>query len=199
MLSLTLYHGNTKKAIQEIISGHHFPDKFKSTGDAHYLGDGFYFYHDPIQAEVWAKMKVSRNPKYLGKDWAVLKCCVAVEEDEFLDLDNREEQNFFFSEMIRLYEQLGARRLELIEYNDAYLCNHIASITGVVVISKTFPYVDREEVFPPKFSNDKVPPYSITRHFRTEKQYVVRCSNSIVSYDIIKFGKSKVWKRGVAK
>mgnify|MGYP001486714024 CR=1 FL=1 len=199
MLSLTLFHGNTRKAIDEIISLQYFPEKFKSTGDTHYLGDGFYFYRDPVQAEVWARMKVNRNTTYKGEDWAVLKCRVSIEEEQFLDLDNREEQNFFFSEMIRLYEQLKARNLKLIEYSDAYLCNLIASITGVQVIAKTFPYVDREEVFSPKFSNEKVPPYSITRHFRTEKQYVVRNSSLIDSYDIVKTGRSRYRKRGVAK
>ncbi|WP_139305779.1 hypothetical protein [Paenibacillus sp. GP183] len=106
-------------------------EKFRSTGDSHYLGDGYYFYHDLVQAEVWAKMKVSRNPKYSGEDWAVLKCVVDLDEDQLLDLDNRDEQDFFFSEIIKLYEQLGANQLELFEYNDSYLCNHIASITGV--------------------------------------------------------------------
>lgn len=199
MLTLTLYHGNTKRAVEEIVSTKCFLEKFRSTGDSHFLGDGFYFYHDPVQAEVWARMKVNRNPKYLGEDWAVMKCTVSVDEDNFLDLDNREEQDFFFSEMVRLYEQLEARKLELVEYNDAYLCNHIASITGVQLISKTFPYIDREEVYPPKFSNERFPPYSITRHFRTEKQYVVRNSNLVNSYDIIKTGKSNRRKRGVAK
>ncbi|MCD9020242.1 hypothetical protein [Cohnella silvisoli] len=196
---LTLFHGNTQSAIDEMVNARQLLEKFRSTGDSHYLGDGFYFYNDPIQAEVWAKMKVNRNPKYFGENWAVMKCDIKVEEDRFLDLDNREEQDFFFSEMIRLYEQLETRNLELMEYNDAYLCNHIASITEVQLISKTFPYLDREEAFPSKFSNDKVPPYSITRHFRTEKQYVVRHSNLISSYVIIKSGKSRIRKRGVAR
>jgi uncharacterized Zn finger protein len=34
---------------------------------------------------------------------------------------------------------------------DSYLCNHIASITGVQLITKTFPYVDKGEVFPSRF------------------------------------------------
>jgi hypothetical protein len=198
-LILTLYHGNTKRAIDEIVNAQCMMEKFRSMGDSHYLGDGYYFYHDPIQAEVWAKMKVSRNPKYSGEDWAVLKCGVELDEDQFLDLDNRDEQDFFFSEMIKLYEQLGANQLELFEYNDSYLCNHIASITGVQLITKTFPYVDKSEVFPSRFSNEKVPAYSITRHFRTEKQYVIRSFKLIVSYDIIKSGKNRVRKRGAAQ
>lgn len=196
---LTLYHGNTKRAIDEIVNAGCMMEKFRSTGDSHYLGDGYYFYHDLVQAEVWAKMKVSRNTKYFGEDWAVLKCVVDLDEDQLLDLDNRDEQDFFFSEMVKLYEQLGANQLELLEYNDSYLCNHIASITGVLLITKTFPYVDKGKVFPSRFSNEKVPVNSITRHFRTEKQYVVRSSNLIISYDIIKSGKSKFRKRGAAQ
>ena len=195
---LTLFHGNTKSAIDEMVGAQQLLEQFRSRGDAHYLGDGFYFYHDPIQAEVWAKMKTNRNPKYQGENWAVMKCEIKVEEDLLLDLDNREEQDFFFSEMIKLYEQLERRQLELIEYSDAYLCNHIASITGVRLIAKTFSYIDKEEAFPVKFSNEKFPPYAITRHFRTEKQYVIRDSNSLVSCGIIKSGKSRFRKRGVA-
>lgn len=196
---LTLFHGNTKSAVDEMVEAQTLLEKFRSTGDSHYLGDGFYFYHDPIQAEVWAKMKVNRKPKYQGEDWAVMKCDIKVEEDLLLDLDNREEQDFFFSEMLRLYEQLEARQLEMVEYNDAYLCNHIASITGVQIITKTFSYMDRGEIFPAKFSNERIPPHSITRHFRTEKQYVIRDSNLLVSCDRIITGKSRFRKRGVAK
>ncbi|MEF3306244.1 hypothetical protein [Paenibacillus sp. GYB003] len=37
-------------------------------------------------------MKVSRNPNFLGDDWAVMKCNVSIDEDDFLELDNGEEK-----------------------------------------------------------------------------------------------------------
>lgn len=199
MIALTLYHGNTESAIDEILNTSCFLEKFRSIGERHYLGDGFYFYNDPVQAEVWAKMKVNRHTKYLGQNWAVLKCFIQVKEEQYFDLDNREEQEFFFLEMARLQDQLLTRQLEIDEYNDSYLCNHIAVITGVELISKTFSYIDSKEIYSPKFSNDRVPPYSITRHFRTEKQYVIRNSNIIVDYDKIKSGNSKIRRKGAAK
>jgi len=199
LIALTLYHGNTESAIDEIHNTSCFSEKFKSIGERHYLGDGFYFYNDPVQAEVWAKMKVNRHTTYLGQNWAVLKCSIQVKEEQYFELDNREEQEFFFLEMARLQDQLQTRQLEIDEYNDSYLCNHIAGITGVELISKTFSYIDSKEIYSPKFSNDKVPPYSITRHFRTEKQYVIRNSNIIVDYDKIKSGNSKIRRKGAAK
>lgn len=38
---MILYHGNTEKAINEILEEGMLLDKFKSYGDKHYLGDGF--------------------------------------------------------------------------------------------------------------------------------------------------------------
>jgi len=68
LIALTLYQGNTESAIDEILNNGCFSEKFRSTGERHYLGDGFYFYNDPIQAEVWAKMKVNRHTKYIGQN-----------------------------------------------------------------------------------------------------------------------------------
>lgn len=174
MGKITLYHGNTEKAINEIIEEGMLLDKYKSSGDKHYLGDGFYFYNDLKQAEHWAKMKVTRHEKFLGQNWAVLECLVTYDEYHFLDLDMREQQDFFFREMKRLDKQIKEKELEINEYSDAYFCNHLSKILDLVMVSKTFVYKDKHNIYPPLFSNIKSEPYAKTRHFRTEKQFVIR-------------------------
>ena len=171
---MILYHGNTEKAINEILEEGMLLDKFKSYGDKHYLGDGFYFYNDLKQAEHWAKMKVTRSKKYFGQNWAVLKSSVTYDEEYFLDLDFREQQDFFFNEMKRLDKQLKEKELEVDEYSDAYFCNYLSRILDLVMVSKTFVYKDKHNIYPPLFSNNKSSPYAKTRHFRTEKQFVIR-------------------------
>jgi len=43
-----LYHGNTEKVVDDIIKAGQLLPIYKSTGLDHYLGDGYYFYDDPI-------------------------------------------------------------------------------------------------------------------------------------------------------
>jgi hypothetical protein len=185
MRTILLYHGNTESAVDEIVRANKLLDKYKSIGDKHYLGDGFYFYEDVVQASVWAKMKVKR--KYKGTRWAILECKIEVEEDEFLDLDKRDEQDFFFLEMKRANERVNNGSIsskdksEIMEYSDAYLCNYIADMLQLSLLSKTFVYKDMFKTYPSLFSNKKSSPYLITRHFRTEKQYVIKNSNIVVS------------------
>ncbi|TKC16740.1 hypothetical protein [Robertmurraya kyonggiensis] len=198
MEKLILFHGNTESAINEIINSGNIPEKFISKGDTYFLGDGFYFYNDSIQAKVWAKMKVSRNTKYIGQNWAVLKCEMFYNEELFLDLDKREEQNFFFDEMVRLNDQILAKDLEIEEYNDAYLCNHLTNRLDLEILTKTFVYKDKHKTLPTLFSNKKNSPYSITRHFRTEKQYAIKQDKLIISFEKIESGKSVKKGRGEA-
>lgn len=179
MREFRLYHGNTEKVVNEIVKSNQLLDKYRSEGDSHYLGNGFYFYDDPVQAMVWAKMKVKN--RYKDQRWAVLECVINVEEEGILDLDKRDEQDFFFSEMKRLDEEIKEKDLEIIDYNDSYLCNHLANMLELSLITKTFVYKDMFNTFPPLFSNRKSKPYLITRHFRTEKQYVIKNTNIVVS------------------
>lgn len=67
----TLFHGNTEKVVDDIIKARQLLPIYKSTGPKHYLGDGYYFYDDSLQAKVWALMKVTRNEKYKDQPWAV--------------------------------------------------------------------------------------------------------------------------------
>ena len=174
MAKIILFHGNTESAIDKIIACKEIPEDLISKGENHYLGDGLYFYNDPIQAEVWAKMKVTRNIKYKGQNWAVLKCEIEYDEDLFMDLDRRVEQDFFFNQIVKLNNQILKNDITLEEYNDAYLCNFLTDTLEVGILTKTFVYKDKRNVFPTLLSSVKAPPYSITRHFRTEKQYVIK-------------------------
>jgi hypothetical protein len=187
---ITLYHGNTELVIDQIVTAKCFLPKFKSLGDKHYLGDGFYFYHDEDQAEVWAQMKVTRNLKYSGNNWAVLKCEIAINDDTFMDLDQRADQDFFFKEMFKLNGLLQSGSLEIENYCDSYLCNHLANILDLSVLTKTFAYKDKRDIFPALYSNIKSAPYTITRHFRTEKQYVIRDSAIITKIIKVNSGKA---------
>jgi hypothetical protein len=168
---LTLFHGNTEKVIDDTIAAGKCLSQYKSTGPKHYLGDGYYFYDDPEQARIWALMKVTRNPIYLGQPWAVLKCEVEVEDGKIFDLDKRKEQDFFFEEMLKIHIQIQSGDLEVECYRDTYLCNHLANILGIEMFTKTFPYKDKKEIVTPIFSNVRPKEFPITRHFRTEKQY----------------------------
>lgn len=185
MGTYTLYHGNTKKVIDDIINAKQLLPIYKSTGPKHYLGDGYYFYDDPVQAKVWAIMKVTRNEKYKGKPWAVLKCEVEVDDDKIFDLDNRVQQDFFFEEMFQLQQQIKNGELEIEQYRDTFLCNHLARILNIDLFSKTFPYLDKGKIVPSLFSNEnpklRGDLVSYTRHFRTETQYCLRNEALIIS------------------
>jgi hypothetical protein len=199
MKKLILYHGNTESAINEIIGKDKIPTKFISKGETHYLGDGCYFYDDPIQAQVWAIMKVNRNYKYKGQNWAVLKCVIEYDDDNYFDLDKREEQEFFFDEMVRLNDQILKKGLDIEEYNDAYLCNYLTNRLGLEILTKTFVYKDKHKTLPTLFSNVKASPSSITRHFRTEKQYVLKHDKLIISYEKMVSGQTVIKRRGEAQ
>ncbi|MUG71335.1 hypothetical protein [Paenibacillus validus] len=196
MIELTLYHGNTESAIDQIVLAQTLLPHLKSTGDEHYLGDGYYFYHDDTQAKVWSIMKVTRNEKYREENWAVLKCTVRINEDHYMDLDLREHQDFFFQQMLRLNSEISEKKLDVDEYHDSFMCNHLANILNLHLISKTFPYKDKQEVLPPLFSNHRSKPYGITRHFRTEKQYCVINTDIILSFEKVMRGNNPK-KRGV--
>lgn len=169
-----LYHGNTERVVADTLDAQRLLDQYKSIGDKHYLGDGHYFYHDNVQAEVWAKMKVTRNKKYLGDRPAVLQCVVEIDDDLVMDLDNREEQEYFFTEMKRLKHELDKNQLGIVQYCDAYLCNHLSERLSLGMLTKTFVYKDKFKAFDALFSNQSRISYGITHHFRTEKQYVLR-------------------------
>lgn len=190
----TLYHGNTETVISDTVSAQKLLDKYKSIGDKHYLGDGYYFYHDLSQAKVWAHLKVTRNENYRGQQYAVLKCEVEVDDDYVMDLDNRDEQDYFFAEMKRLKIQLDNRSLGIEQYCDTYLCNHLSTQLSLTMLTKTFPYKDKFDSFRPLFSNTRPPygPYNITRHFRTEKQYVLRENYRIIILDKVDLNKEEV-------
>lgn len=179
MSRFTLYHGNTEKVIDDIVSAGSCLSNYKSTGPQHYLGDGYYFYDDPAQAKIWAIMKVTRNSKHLGQPWAVLKCEIEIDDDKIFDLDKREEQDFFFEEMLKMHIQIRSGNLEVESYRDTYLCNHLSNILGIELFIKTFPYKNKVEIVTPVFSNIKPVEFPITRHFRTEKQYCLRTENII--------------------
>lgn len=173
-----LYHGNTEKVVDDIIKAGQLLPIYKSTGPDHYLGDGYYFYDDPIQAKVWAIMKVTRNEKYKGQPWAVLQCTVEVDDEKVFDLDNREQQDFFFEEMFHMQKQIENGELDVEYYRDTYLCNHLAHILDIDLFIKTFPYVDKGRVVTPLFSNEdprkRANLIAYTRHFRTENNWCER-------------------------
>lgn len=136
----TLYHGNTEKVVDDIIEPGQLLPIYKSSGPDHYLGDGYYFYDDPVQAKVWAIMKVTRNEKYRGQPWAVLQCTVEVDDENVFDLDHREQQDFFFEEMYQMKKLIENGAIEVEQYKDTYLCNHLAGILDIELFIKTFPY-----------------------------------------------------------
>ncbi|MFF2482385.1 hypothetical protein [Paenibacillus sp. NPDC058071] len=154
------------------------------------MGDGYYFYHDEVQARVWANMKVTRNENYKNENWAVLKCIVYLNEENYMDLDLRENQDFFFQEMHRLKLELEKKQINIKDYNDAFMCNHLSNILALDMLSKTFPYKDKKDNFPPFFSNQKSKPYGITRHFRTEKQYCIVSPRIATHFEKVARGES---------
>jgi|GEM_PF-3262502 len=188
MLELILYHGNTESAVDQIVASQTLPVHLMSTGDGHYLGDGYYFYQDIEQAKIWSIMKVTRKEKYRNDAWAVLRSTVRFAEGKYMDLDSREHQDFFFKEMMRLREVIHSQHLKVEQYSDSYMCNHLARILGLDIIAKTFAYKNKHEAYPPLFSNERSRPYGITRHFRTEKQYCVRNSAVAVTLEKVMRG-----------
>jgi hypothetical protein len=151
-------------------------EEFRSKGERHLLGDGSYFYHDPDQARVWATMKSRRHKRHNDTYWAVLECSVYIENDYFIDLDLRNEQDTFFDFMKDVNRKLSLAygvEMAVDSYTDAALCNYIAEIAGAKVIAKTFPY--EGGILPTYFTNRRPREGSgFTCHYRTERQYVVR-------------------------
>ena len=130
-------------------------------------------------------MKVTRNERYKGQPWAVLQCTVEVDDEKVFDLDNREQQDFFFEEMFHMQKQIENGELDVEHYRDTYLCNHLALILDIDLFIKTFPYVDKGRVVTPLFSNEdprkRANLIAYTRHFRTETQYCLRKETLISS------------------
>lgn len=181
-MEIILYHGTTDVALQEILAQKRLQ---QSTGFHHYLGKGIYFYDDFIQAKVWAKMKA----RHLRCQPAVIRCKIKVLEENYLNLDGRAEQDFFFNERNKYISSLEERRLKPKEYYiDSKFCDFISSKLKIKLISKTFVYIHPEErQIPYVFSNTKVKPYNVTRIFRTEKQYCVKDQGIIIDVEEVTF------------
>lgn len=179
---MILYHGTTDYAAVDILSSE---EVTFSKGDKHYLGEGIYLYADPYHALTWATLKAKSkklNPFVFQFD-------VEVVEDEFMDLDLRKDQDFFFQRRREYIRAIEVKELNRDYYNDSQFCDFISEYFGVKMLAKTFVYVhSKDSDLPVRYSNQKDTDYNITRHFRTEKQFCLKENKWIKSI--------KEWKVG---
>jgi len=180
-MEITFYHGTIEEYGRKIYEGESF--QF-SDGEEHLLGKGVYLYDDPKHAAVWAKMKA----KYNSGKAMILKVMVDVNEDDYLDLDSRDGQDFFFQQRDIFFAYTMDKGVQNIKnyYTDSQFCDFLVQITSDTMFSKTFVYIhprDRNKI-PVRHTNQKQTDRNITRHFRTEKQYCLKDLDLITDIDI---------------
>lgn len=171
-MSTIFYHGTTEEAGTEIYNTQTF---IFSDGEEHLLGKGIYLYEDPIQARVWARMKA----KYEKAKPLILAVEVEeIDENSYLDLDKRENQDMFFQQRKAFLKTIKEKSLTHIEeyYTDSHFCDFLIERTDDTMVAKTFVYVLPNEVnqVPVRYTNNKETDKNITRHYRTEKQYCIK-------------------------
>lgn len=162
---MILYHGTTEMRVFEIFREGKFNH---STGEKHYLGSGIYFYEDLSQAIVWAKLVSKRDQR----PPCVIKATIKVNDDQYMNLDYRDDQDLFFK-FRKKYIESYMKHFDAEYYNDSLFCDFLAKRFFVKMMSKTFVYI-REPQIPVLLSNQKWTNRNITRHYRTEKQYCLK-------------------------
>ncbi|HWK24752.1 MAG TPA: hypothetical protein VNS08_17190 [Ureibacillus sp.] len=183
-METVFYHGTIEEYGTEIYNGEpfHFSD-----GEKHLLGKGVYLYKDPKHALVWARMKAKSE----GSKPMILRVTVDVNEEDYLDLDSRDGQDFFFEQrdvFLALTKDKGITYIKNY-YTDSHFCDFLVQRTSDTMLSKTFVYIhprDRAKI-PVRHTNQKQTDRNITRHFRTEKQYCLKDLDLITNVDIFEF------------
>ncbi|MFA9211072.1 MAG: hypothetical protein ACEQR5_04560 [Moraxellaceae bacterium] len=100
------------------------------------MGQGIYFYTDFELAKWWADTKF----KKLGKQPAVIKAVIEVDENAFLDLDTVSDMNFFFNTIKDLFSDMSISfRFQDNQYkNLCFALDFLKEIEDIKVVRYTF-------------------------------------------------------------
>ncbi|MCM2979230.1 hypothetical protein M3592_28025 [Priestia aryabhattai] len=181
-MSTTFYHGTIEPNGEKIYDTQSF---LFSDGEKHLLGKGIYLYKDPIQAKVWARMKAD----YEKSKPVILEVEVDVNQDDYLDLDIREHQDFFFRQRKQFLTKIKEKSLTHVQahYTDSHFCDFLVGRTNDTIVAKTFVYALPHEsrAIPVRYTNQKQTDRNITRHYRTEKQYCIKNHTLIKNIGIL--------------
>ncbi|MGX4607603.1 hypothetical protein [Priestia sp. JNUCC 25] len=114
---------------------------------------------------------------------------VDVNKDDYLDLDTRSNQNFFFKQRQEFLSKIKDKSLTHVEshYTDSHFCDFLVRRTNDTIVAKTFVYAlpHENKVIPVRYTNQKKTDRNITRHYRTEKQYCIKDHALIKNIGII--------------
>jgi hypothetical protein len=126
------YHGTEEQYVDDILKKgftHHFRED-------HWLGQGIYFYTDFQLAKWWADTKF----KKLGKQPAVIKALIEVDEAAFLDLDTLSGMDFFFKTTKDLFSEMSISfRFQDNQYqNLCFALDFLKEIEDIRVVRYTF-------------------------------------------------------------
>lgn len=91
---LTGYHGTTEESAQSILKNKEYSI---SSGKTEWLGEGVYFYFEYHEAVKWTVLKKYSSP-------AVLHNIIHVNDNEYIDLDEKEGKDLFQSVIDRFCE-----------------------------------------------------------------------------------------------
>lgn len=198
---MLFYHGTTDEAAIDILGYNKFAP---STGEHHLLGKGIYFYTDPVQALVWAKMRCNRLNRERAEEAeerglafyevspTVIEVDIEINEDEFADFDLRVPQNLFFKHRDGYYRSVRKKLLNIDYYTDSHFCDLICDKISVKMLAKTFVYIHPADAqIPVRYSNDRES-RDVTKHFRSERQYCLKDDTWITP------GSFKSWEEGDA-
>lgn len=144
MVRLTGFHGTLQYKAKSIIQN----GFIHSTKDTEWLGFGIYFFTKKRDAEKWAELEANKN-KNQGSCSGVLQCSIGCEDNEYFDLDNKENMDKLMREFNCVLESLAGRNSTKIT-DDRQLrciaCNFFAKKNGVKVYTYTFPRIKNNMV-----------------------------------------------------
>ncbi|PFC81038.1 hypothetical protein CN272_27980 [Bacillus anthracis] len=111
------YHGTDEESSIDILS-----DGFKifsDNRDDHWLGNGVYFFReDETQALFWAQNKVRKVEKLNGKPAVVIRALIAVNSDNYLNMDSRDGLDIFEKHIEQTEKELKESGLQITFKNE---------------------------------------------------------------------------------
>ncbi|MBU5294772.1 hypothetical protein KQH90_12225 [Anaerosalibacter bizertensis] len=103
------FHATSKESANKIINDRFIINK-KRNND--WLGHGIYLFEHEVDAESWAK-----GTYYCRNNPAIIKCCIEVEKDKFLNLDDPQKMNVYIEYFQEALELLSENNISL-EFKD---------------------------------------------------------------------------------
>lgn len=151
----TFYHGTQNKNAKEILK----EKKFNPGDDSEnldFLGEGVYFWQDPIEAGAWNIHSFKKNfrkeniskVKYF---YCILEALIIEDDTAILDLDTRKNKAIYNDVRKTVEARLragGVVNFDANSLSDATIINYLTEnnmIDGITIIKKRYPITDEDK------------------------------------------------------